>query len=239
LTLLAFAGKHACDDLDPSALLTRDQIVELTNLDTEFYAHCQLSGLSLSILPEPKDNGHSGFGNSKLPYISGILHLPIKDEAGNVTHEMVARGMMIMPTPEWKYALMSLRATAALKAKAEESGKDQGASQSITSDKNEDDQGTARKSETRKRGRPPGSETKKEDLKLYLHWKAADQTNRVTKAEFLRARGLPKSALAAIERGRKQERNNRPGKNSWKQFVKAFLFDSGCGGIAVFPVFCC
>jgi hypothetical protein len=213
-SLLAFADKHAGAGLDPSALLTRDQIVKLTTLDTEFYAHCQLSGLTLSIIPEPEDNGLSGFGKSKLPYISSIIHLPVKDEAGNVTHEMVASGMMIMPTPGWKHALMSLRATAALKAKAEESGKDRGASQSTTSDKDEDDHGTARKSEKRKRGRPAGSKTKEEDLKLYLDWKAANQTNRVTKAEFVRARGLlPKSALAAIERGRKQDkRNNRPGK---------------------------
>jgi hypothetical protein len=159
--LLAFAGKHACEGLDPSSLLTQDQIGELTTLDTEFYAHCQLSGLTLSI----EDNGLSGFGNAKLPYISSIIHLPVKDEAGNGTHEMVASGMMIMPTPGWKHALMSLRETAVLKARAEENGKDRGASQSTTSDNNEDDHGAGRKSEKRKRGRPAGSKTscKKKD----------------------------------------------------------------------------
>jgi hypothetical protein len=211
--LLAFVGKHACKGLDPSSLLTQDQQVELTTLDTEFYAHCQLSGLSLSIIPEPKEYGHSGFGNSKLPYVSTTLHLPFKDEAVNVTHEGVASGMMLMPTSEWNHALMSIRATAVLKIKAEESGKNRGASQSTTSDKDKYDHGTARKSEKRKRGRPAGSRTQENDLKLYLDWKAASRTNRINKAEFLNERGLPKSDLAAIERGRKQDkRNNRPGK---------------------------
>jgi hypothetical protein len=120
---------------------------------------------------------------------------------------------MIMPTPGWKHALRSLRATAALKAKAQESGKDRGTRQNTISDKNEDDHGVSRNREKRKRGRPAGSMTKEEDLKLYLDWKAAGRTNRITKTEFLNERGLPKSDLAAIERGRKQEqRNNQPGK---------------------------
>jgi hypothetical protein len=211
--LLAFAGKHVCEGLVPSSLLTQDQFVELTTLDTAFYGYCQLSGLSLSILPDPKNYGHSGFGNAKLPYRRVTLHLPVKDEPGNVPHEMVASGMMIMPTYEWKYAMLSLRATAALKAKAQGSGKDRGTSQKTLSDKDEDDHGVTKKSEKRNRGRPAGSKTKEEDLKLYLDWKAAYRTNRMTKVEFLHARGLPVSALDAIERGRKQEkRNNRPGK---------------------------
>jgi hypothetical protein len=211
--LLAFVGNHAFAGLDPSSFLTQDQLIELTTLDTEFYAHCQLSGLSLSIIPEPEVNGWSGFGNSKIPYVSTTLHLPVKDEAGNVTHEMRASGMMIMPTPEWNHALMSLRATAALKAKVQESGKDRGTSQNTISGKDEVNHGGVTKSEKRKRGRPAGSRTKEEDLKLYLGWKAAHRTNLITKAEFIRAKKLPASALAAIDRGRKQEqRNNRPGK---------------------------
>jgi hypothetical protein len=60
-----------------------------------------------------------------------------------------------------------------------------------------------------KRGRPPGSKTEAEDLKLYSDWQAANTVRRITKAEFLRERGLPKSDLSAIERGRKQEKKKR------------------------------
>jgi hypothetical protein len=122
--LLAFATKHAKGVLDPSALLTEDQIAELTTLDTEFYARCQLDGLPLSIISEPQDPGLRGFGNSKLPYALCTVHVPIKDEDGTITREMRGSGMMIILTPEWIHTMKSLRATAeALKAKAEDRGK--------------------------------------------------------------------------------------------------------------------
>src|SRR5262249_34409676 len=121
--LLAFVDTHAGGPLDPSSLLTRDQIAELTILDRDFYAHCQLSGLSLSVIPEAQENGFCRFGNSRLPCLFGTIHLPFENEAGKVTQERVGTGMIIMPTPEWRHAMESLRATAALKAKAEEIGK--------------------------------------------------------------------------------------------------------------------
>jgi hypothetical protein len=216
-SLLAFASKHHGVPLDPSTFLTPEQMQELTALDIEFHAHCQLSGLSLSIIPEPGESGLRRFGHSKLPYWSGKVHLPIKDGAGKVTHDLVGGGTVIVPTPEWGHALMSLRATAALKAKIQDNGKtagpstpsaasgDQGASLDTTSKKkNGDDHRASSSSGKRKRGRPAGSKTKTDDCKLYGDWKAAHRETRMTKQEFLRERGLPASELAAIERGRKQ-----------------------------------
>jgi hypothetical protein len=198
--LLAFVSKHARGLLDPSALLTKDQIEELTNLDTQLYAQCQLSGLSLPVVAEPEGLNFRYFGNSRLPYFWGTIHLPIKDEAGKVTQDMVGSGMMIMPTPEWIHALRSLRVTAeALKAKTQENGKATSSSISNT--------------EKPKRGRPHGSKTETYDLKLYLDWKAANRETGVTKKEFLHARGLPERELAAIERGRQQAKK----KTAWKK----------------------
>jgi hypothetical protein len=211
-SLLEFARKHAGPRLDPSALLTRDEEAELINLDTAFHAHCQLSGLTLSVIPEREDVCLRRFGNSRLPYALCTMHLPIKDEPGKMSRELVGSGMMILPTPEWKHALKSLRATAALKANVEESAKTASTSTltatsedpGVSLDRHEDDHGTGRKNEKPKRGRPAGGKTSKRDRKLYLDWKTAYESNRITKAEFLRVKGLPESDLAAIERGRKQ-----------------------------------
>jgi hypothetical protein len=63
----------------------------------------------------------------------------------------------------------------------------------------------------RPRGRPPGSDSAADDLKLYLDWKAAQQATGSTKAEFVRERGLPESAVAAIERGRAHEKRQSAG----------------------------
>lgn len=65
----------------------------------------------------------------------------------------------------------------------------------------------------RRPGRPLGSPTGANDLQLYLDWKAAQRETGVTKAEFLRARNLPQLDLAAIERGRAQEKRRGPGRN--------------------------
>src|SRR5262249_24524199 len=83
---------------------------------------------------------------------------------------------------------------------------DQAASVDTISDEDEGNDGAGKKSEKRKKGRPAGSKTKAQDLKLYLDWKPANHETGMTKQEFLRARGLPMSDLAAIERGRKQPR---------------------------------
>ncbi|HEV3446382.1 MAG TPA: hypothetical protein VG099_17190 [Gemmataceae bacterium] len=121
-SLLRFANKHAKGLLDPSAFLTQDQIAELTALDAELYAGCQLHGISLSVIPEPQETSFRSFGNSKLPYVFSTLHLPIKDEDGKVRRETRPSGMMIFPTSEWTHALKSLRmAAAALRAKAQDS----------------------------------------------------------------------------------------------------------------------
>jgi hypothetical protein len=230
-SLLAFASKHRGELLNPSTFLTPEQMQELTALDIAFHAHCQLSGLPLSIIPEPVESGLSRFGHSKLPYRSGILHLPIKDGAGKVTHDLVGGGTVIVPTPEWKHALMSLRATAALKAKIQENGKtmgpstpsvgtgDQGASLDTPSEKKDkDDHRAGSKSVKRRRGRPAGSKTQAHDRKLYEDWKVAERQSGMTKEEFLHASGLPASDLAAIERGRKAIARNkgRLEKNGWK-----------------------
>jgi hypothetical protein len=229
-SLLAFTSQHCGELSDLSTILTPDQQVELTTLDTEFHAHCQLSGLSLSIIPEPGESSLPRFGHSKLPYFPGTFHLPIKDGAGKVTHDLVGVGTMILPTPEWKHALMSLRATATLKAKIQEKGRtagpstpsaaseDQGASLDTKSEKKDrDDRRAGSTSGKRKRGRPAGSQTKTHDSKLYGDWKAAHRETGMTKKEFLRERSLPPSELAAIERGRKQSQEKKPpGKNDCK-----------------------
>jgi hypothetical protein len=54
----------------------------------------------------------------------------------------------------------------------------------------------------KKRGRPI-SEDRERNIKLFEDWKAAWRTTRITKAEFVHERGLPPSAVARIERGRK------------------------------------
>ncbi|MSQ94781.1 MAG: hypothetical protein EXR98_09530 [Gemmataceae bacterium] len=58
----------------------------------------------------------------------------------------------------------------------------------------------------RPRGRPRGSDSAAKDLKLYLDWKAANRATKITKAEFVRERGLPATAVDAIERGRAQDK---------------------------------
>jgi len=56
----------------------------------------------------------------------------------------------------------------------------------------------------RRRGRRPGSKTGATDLQLYRNWKDANRATGITKAEFIRERGLPEKDLDAIERGRGQ-----------------------------------
>jgi hypothetical protein len=58
----------------------------------------------------------------------------------------------------------------------------------------------------RSRGRPRGSPTAARDLKLYHDWRSAHGATKITRKEFLRERGLPERDLAAIERGRAQEK---------------------------------
>src|SRR5262245_41875469 len=64
----------------------------------------------------------------------------------------------------------------------------------------------------RKRGRPAGSPTAESDFRLYQDWKAAQRATHITKSAFLRERGRPASDLAAIERGRAQEKRKRSGR---------------------------
>jgi hypothetical protein len=54
----------------------------------------------------------------------------------------------------------------------------------------------------RRRGRPRGSKTAAAYTRLYLDWKAAHNGTGITKAEFIRERGLRPTAIHAIERGR-------------------------------------
>jgi hypothetical protein len=62
----------------------------------------------------------------------------------------------------------------------------------------------------RGRGRPEGSETRKNDLKLWHDYQAAHRTTRISKAEFVRERGLDaEEGLAALERGRKAPKEPR------------------------------
>jgi hypothetical protein len=61
------------------------------------------------------------------------------------------------------------------------------------------------------RGRPLGGKTAKRDRKLYLDWKAAHRSTGISKAEFLRERGLLETDLSAIERGRKQRQPKEAG----------------------------
>jgi hypothetical protein len=56
--------------------------------------------------------------------------------------------------------------------------------------------------ESRQPGRPPGGRTAVEDLKLFDDWKAAQRATGITKAEFLKERGLSKDYLRAMECGR-------------------------------------
>jgi hypothetical protein len=224
--LFEFVSKHRGELSDHSTILTPEQMKDLAALDIKFHAHCQLSGQSLSFISEPEKSSFPLFGHSKLPYFPGTFHIPIKDGAGKVTHDQVGRGMMLMPTSEWKHALMSLRATAVLKSKAEENGRappipsssHHGASLDTTTETKDGDGhragGTRGK---RKRGRPSGSRTKAHDCKIYEDWKAARRESGITKSEFVHEKGLPESELAAIERGRKHSQKKKPpGKNDWK-----------------------
>jgi len=64
------------------------------------------------------------------------------------------------------------------------------------------------------RGRPVGSPTADRDNQLFADYKAARRDTRITKAEFLKERGLPESDLAAIERGRANARRRKAGRNA-------------------------
>jgi hypothetical protein len=205
--LLAFADKHAGHPLDPATFLTEDQIQELAALDALFYAFCLLLGLSLTGL---KDSGPGPCRNSRLPFIIGKCHLPVEDGPDGTKREMVATGMVIFPTFEWQHAMKSLRAAAdvieamgQLQVTAPPS-KARGAGLGNVFHQHGDSRDPGRKSAKPRKGRPAGSKTRAHDLKLYSNWKAARRETGVTKAEFLRERGLPESDFAAIERGRKQ-----------------------------------
>lgn len=68
----------------------------------------------------------------------------------------------------------------------------------------EQPEGGKRTKPKRTRGRPQGSITRKSDLKLWSDYRAACRTAKVTKAEFIRDRGLDsEEGLAALDRGRK------------------------------------
>jgi hypothetical protein len=67
----------------------------------------------------------------------------------------------------------------------------------------------------KRRGRKRGSKTADKDTQLFLDWKAAHRTTGLTTEEFVRERGLPASALSAIERGRANvKRRRKAGRNS-------------------------
>jgi hypothetical protein len=91
----------------------------------------------------------------------------------------------------------------------------------LASTKGEESAG--RSPERRKRGRPSGGPSAGRDYQLYKDWKAAHQARRITKAEFLRERGLPERDLAAIERGRAQEKRQRSGQNELDESGQALL----------------
>jgi hypothetical protein len=215
---LAFAEKHKGHPLDPSTFLKEDKSDELAALDAQFYAFCQLLGLSLSELEDP---GPGPCRNLRLPFIVGTCHVPIEDGPDGTKREMVGSGMVIFPTFEWQHAMRSLLAAAlVIEAKGQpcrerssaSSLKDQSAGVGTISDSHENGQNAGRKSAKPRRGRPAGSKTQELDSKLYLDWQAAQRENGITKAQFLHERGLPDSYLAAIERGRKRAKTkNRSG----------------------------
>jgi hypothetical protein len=63
----------------------------------------------------------------------------------------------------------------------------------------------------RKRGRPEGSATRDDDLKLWRDWEAAHRQTKCTKTEFVLNRGLdPVEGMAALERGRKAASEKAP-----------------------------
>jgi hypothetical protein len=214
-----FVNKHAGEPLNPSTFLTQEQLGTLTTLDAQLYAHCHVSGLSLSGIPDPKEPSFGSFGNSKLPYMWCTIHVPIKDGAGKVTGETVASGMMILPTAEWVHALRSLRAAAQLLDAESKNGHRAQTSKSESPEKGTSQDKTSKEShnhsarEKRNRGRPTGSETQMSDRKLYEDWKAAHRETGMSKKEFLCARGLPECDVKAIERGRKHKDSKQgPGK---------------------------
>jgi hypothetical protein len=71
------------------------------------------------------------------------------------------------------------------------------------------------------RGRPSGSPTAERDNKLYADWIAAHALTGMSKAEFLRERGLPQSDGAAIERGRGNAKRKRKGRKSLDEIGQA------------------
>jgi DNA modification methylase len=78
----------------------------------------------------------------------------------------------------------------------------------------------------RPRGRPRGSDSAENDRKLYHAWKDANGATGITKAEFLRERGLPVSYLAAIERGRAQGKAKVWTEIAGRKSVKPFQIKS-------------
>jgi hypothetical protein len=112
--LLPFARKHAGTPLDPSTLLTEHQFNELRRLAATLYAQCHVNQVPLPGFPHPAEDFFQPFGNSKIPFITGTIHLPGEEPRS---------GLHIFPTPEWVHALDSLRATAeAMMAKEEAAG---------------------------------------------------------------------------------------------------------------------
>jgi hypothetical protein len=220
---LAFANQHQGGPFDLSAFLTADQIDELTTLDTLLYAYSHVQDVPLSVIPEREDDVLMLFRNSKLPYITCTTHIPFEPEAGEPRRELVCSGVVIVPTPEWIHAMKSLRATARLfEEKDQDNGKGRSRSPAsrvlassvgAMSPQHEGSHRAYRTNAKANRGRPAGSTTQAQDLKLYSDWKAAYGVTGMTKAEFLRERGLPATELAAIERGRKQStKKSRTGK---------------------------
>jgi hypothetical protein len=189
--LVAFADKHGECTLHPSALLTESEYDALKDLDTQLFAFCQLLGLPLPVLPQSEADVTGFFGNSKLPYILCTIHHPIEKVVGQPAQELVGSGMLLFPTAEWFHAMKSLQTLAVL----------------VEKKRHDSSKGRSAKS---KRGRPAGSKTQEQDCNLYSDWKAAHRETGMTKAEFLRERGLPERELASIERGRKHSKKKNP-----------------------------
>lgn len=181
--LLAIAGENR-----KSTPLAPQRFAEVLELDARLYALCQQTQLLVPEYAEP-EYGELLPGSHLAYYTQGAVV-----SGDGVGHE---GGIRLAATREWRQAMHCLRAAAALQPVV--LGQPQ-----VGSDKSNKQRG--------KRGRPPGSPTAEDDRKLYLDWQAAHRATRITKAEFLRERGLPESRRHAIERGRAQEKRKRSGR---------------------------
>jgi hypothetical protein len=164
----------------------------LRQLDAEVGAQCQLRGMVAPRDTVMNKTQLSPFGYCKVPF---MRH---------------SGGFTIVLTQDWLGAMQTLRREAELRAGGMVAGGGAGpADGGVGTCERIGAPGSAGAKAKRQRGRRPGSPTANADTRLYRDWRAAHDATGITKAEFLRERGLPAKDMAALERGRANVRRKR------------------------------